>query len=153
MRLPILFLAAALASPALAGAREKETVLLSEVPSVRAEQEKWAYADAVTAGDMVYLSGLVVGLRPGETDLAAAYARAFGHAAKVLARAGATMEDVVEITSFHTDIVTHLPIMVAAQKSVMKGPPPAATAVQVARLLPDRGLAEIKLVAFRRNPR
>jgi enamine deaminase RidA (YjgF/YER057c/UK114 family) len=143
--------AAALVGPARAGARQDATVLLSDQPQVRRIQEEWGFASAVVAGDTVYLSGVVVGLGPGETDLQAAYTRAYESAAKTLARAGLSLDDVVDVTSFHTDLTTQLPAMVAVQKRFLRSPPPAWTAIEVARLVPDRGITEIKLVA--RRPR
>jgi hypothetical protein len=60
---------AALPAAAHAGSRQQATVLLSEDPESRKFQQEWGYADAVITGDTVYLSGVVAGLRPGETDL------------------------------------------------------------------------------------
>jgi len=57
------------ATPAEAGSRQDARVILSDNPQAREIQEKWGFADAVVAGDTVYLSGVVAGLRPGETDL------------------------------------------------------------------------------------
>jgi hypothetical protein len=53
------------------------------------------------------------------------------------------------MTSYHTDVVGQIDAMSAAQKRLLGSPPPAWTAVQVVRLLPDGGIAEIKVVARR----
>jgi hypothetical protein len=68
-----------LAAPATAqaGARQDATVILSDNPQMRQIEEDWGFADAVVAGDTIYLSGVVAGVRPGETDLKLAYERAF----------------------------------------------------------------------------
>ena len=132
-----------------AAQRRPETVLMNSSEAGRKAQEEWGYADAVISGDMIYLSGVVVGLRPGETDMAAAYDRAYRHVGTILARAGASFDDVVDVTSFHTDIVAQAKIMSGVQKNYLKAPFPAWTAIDVARLIPDGGITEIKFVARR----
>jgi enamine deaminase RidA (YjgF/YER057c/UK114 family) len=96
---------------------------------------------------MVYLSRVVAGLRPGETDLKLAYERAFARIGKVLERSGASWDDVVDITSFHTDLTTQMPAIVAVKKTYMRDPPPAWTAIGVSRLIPNNGITEIKIIA------
>ena len=130
-----------------AGVRQDAKVLMSENPEERKFQDEWGYADAVITGDTIYLSGVVAGVRPGETDLKLAYERAFQRMGKVLQRAGASWDDVVDITSFHTDLTTQMPAIVAVKNKYVRSPPPAWTAIQVARLIPNTGLTEIKLVA------
>ena len=131
-----------------AQAREQSTVLMSEHPQGRAFQEEWGYSDAVVAGDTIYLSGIVVGQREGES-LEAAFERTYGQIAAILKRAGASWDDVVDITSFHTDVTAQMPAIVAAHKKHVKAPYPAWTAIDVDRLIPDGGVAEIKIVARR----
>ena len=143
----VLLAALLLPTTAHAGSRQQATVLLSEDAEERKFQQEWGYADAVVTGDTVYLSGVVAGLRPGETDLKLAYERAFQRLGKILQRAGAGWGDVVDITSFHTDLTTQMPAIVAVKNKYVRSPPPAWTAIQVARLIPNAGLTEIKIVA------
>jgi enamine deaminase RidA (YjgF/YER057c/UK114 family) len=144
--LPLLLIAAPVtALPA-------DTVLMSENASERAFQEKYGYADAVIAGDTVYLSGVVAGVAPGEASLVPAYERAFERLGKILTRAGVSWADVVEITSFHTDVKTQLDAMATVKNRHIKPPFPAWTAIGVSRLLPDTGITEIKLIARRPAP-
>ena len=90
---------------------------------------------------------LRVPARPGETDLTPAYERAFTKIGGVLKRSGASWDDVVDITSYHTDLTTQMPAIVAVKKKFMRGPPPAWTAIGVSRLIPNSGITEIKMVA------
>lgn len=142
--LPLLCL---LPTIAHAGSRQEATIVLSDDPQERKFQEDWGYADAVITGDTIYLSGVVAGLRPGETDLRQAYERAFAKMGAVLKRSGASWDDVVDITSFHTDLTTQMPAIVAVKKNYIVGPPPAWTAIGVSRLIPNTGITEIKIVA------
>jgi enamine deaminase RidA (YjgF/YER057c/UK114 family) len=137
------------AAPASAGERQRSTVLMSENEGARKFQEEWGYSDAIVAGDTIYLSGIVVGQREGES-LEAAYDRTYGQIAAILKRAGAGWDDVVDITSFHTDVTAQMPALVAVHKRYVKAPYPAWTAIDVDRLIPERGIAEIKVVAKRR---
>ena len=142
--LPLLLLVPGAAN---AGVRQQAKVLLSDNPEARKIEQQWGFADAVVTGDTVYLSGVVAGLRPGETDLQLAYDRAFQRIGKVLERAGASWDDVVDIVSFHTDLKTQMPAIVAVKNKYVHAPPPAWTAIQVVRLIPDAGITEIKIVA------
>ncbi|MFV3131723.1 Rid family hydrolase [Niveispirillum sp. KHB5.9] len=147
-RLILALLACGMATtPALAGARQDATVLMSENPRGRAAQEEWGFADAVVTGDTVYLSGVVAGLPPGDTDLKAAYTRAMDHLGKILARAGVGWDDVVDMTTYHTDVPGQLDAFVAVKKNYIKAPFPAWTAIGITRLVPDAGITEIKLTA------
>jgi enamine deaminase RidA (YjgF/YER057c/UK114 family) len=129
-------------------AREPKNVLMSEDPGGRKSQEEWGYNDAIVAGDTVYLSGVVVGQRDGET-LEEAYDRTYKRVGRILQRAGVSWDDVVDITSFHTDVVAQMPAIVAVQKRYIRAPYPAWTAIDVDRLIPERGITEIKFVAHR----
>jgi enamine deaminase RidA (YjgF/YER057c/UK114 family) len=145
--------ASALATSAGAGTRQKSTVIMSENPASRQNQEQWGYADAVRAGDTIYVSGVVAALRSDETDYDAAYTRAFEEIGSRLRRLGSSWDDVVEIMSFHTDLVSQMPAIVAAKKRYVRPPYPAWTAVGVTRLIPPSGITEIRVTAVRQaNP-
>ena len=137
-----------LPTPALAGERQRSTVLMSENEGARKFQEEWGFSDAVVAGDTIYLSGHVVGRREG-VSMEAAYERTYRQIGAILKRAGASWDDVVDITSFHTDVTAQMPAIVAAHKRHVKAPYPAWTAIDVDRLIPDGGITEIKVVAKR----
>ncbi len=130
-----------------AGERAKATVLMSEDPEVLALQKANGFADAVVTGRDVYLSGAMTTLKEGETDLEKAYTRTFEAIAKTLANAGASWDDVVEITSFHTDLTSQMPAIVAVKSRFVTPPYAAWTAIGVTRLVADAGVTEIKVVA------
>jgi enamine deaminase RidA (YjgF/YER057c/UK114 family) len=155
-RINAAILAALLLSPAAAAharSRQEATVILSDNPEARKIEEEWGFADAVVTGSTIYLSGVVAGLRPGETDLQVAYDRAFERIGKILERAGASWDDVVDITSFHTDLKSQMPAIVAVKNRYVRSPPPAWTAIQVVRLIPDAGITEIKIIAQLQRPK
>lgn len=133
--------------PATATARDPANVLMPENPEARAFQEAVGYATAVIAGDTIYLSGVVAGPAKGENDLAPGYERAFAHIAATLARAGASWDDVVDITTFHTDLAAHIDGFAAVKNRHVKAPFPAWTAIGVTRLYEPTAVVEIKVVA------
>ena len=138
---------AALAGTALGGARQAAIVVMPDNPSQLKVWEDWGFCDAIVVGDTIYLSGIVAHAKTGDADLEAAYLRVFERIGAILAKAGASWDDVVDITSFHTDLKTQMPAIVAVKNRFVKAPFPVWTAIQVVRLIPDDGITEIKIVA------
>ena len=132
-----------------ASAHEADKVLMPENAEARAFQEAVGFADAVIAGDTIYLSGVVAAPGKGESDLAAGYDRAFARIAATLARAGASWDDVVDITTFHTDIGAHIDGFAAVKNKYVKAPFPTWTAIGVSRLYEPTAVVEIKVIARR----
>ena len=141
--------AAFLPHPAAAQARNPSTVLMSTDPRERAGQEELGYADAVIAGDLIFLSGVVAARAPGETSLEPAYERVFRDIGQILERAGAGYGDIVEMSSYHTDVTAQIGALSRVQRRLLGSPPPAWTAIDVDRLLPSDGITEIRIVARR----
>ncbi|MDM7954942.1 Rid family hydrolase [Blastomonas sp.] len=140
---------ATVSHPALAGSRTTAQVLYSENAEERAFQESAGFSDAVILHDgTIYLSGIVVGPDADE----AAFNRAYRRISDILIRAGSSWEDVVDVTSYHTDIDKQIGPMSAVQKQYLAPPFPAWTAIQVTRLYLPEGRTEIKVVA-KRAPR
>ncbi len=138
---------AALAQTAPAqGSRDRAKVIMPEDAKALAVGEEYVFAYAILIEGTAYLSGVVAGVA-ADGSLEAAYDRAFKRLGTILERAGASWADVVDITSFHTDLTTQFGVMTKVKARYVRAPYPAWTAVGVTRLIPDRGLTEIKLVA------
>lgn len=111
------------------------------------------YAPAVIAGDTIYLSGVVAGLAGEEdetnpADLEASFDRAFEALGGILEASGADWSHVVEMTTFHTELIPQIAPFTASKDKYMKEPYPAWTAIDVDRLYVERGIVEIKLIAY-----
>jgi enamine deaminase RidA (YjgF/YER057c/UK114 family) len=134
-------------------ARRPENVVMPQRAESRRIFTEWGFAEAVIDGDRVWLSGVVAGLRQGETmaDQEAAYDRAFRMLDDVLKRSGSSFDGVVEMTTFHTDLPAQMDGFMKVKHRYIREPFPAWTASDIDRLVPDTGLVEIKLVA-RRKP-
>lgn len=135
--------------PALAqaGERQDAKVLMATDAKELKLQQFVGFSDAVVSGDTIYFSGLVADPEPGETDLRPAYDRAFQRLGEILNRAGASWDDVVEITSFHTDMQVQMRPLIEVKKKYIREPHPAWTAVQVAKLGDPRAVTEIRMIA------
>ena len=124
-KIALALLIASTSTASLAGARQDAKVLMaSDTAALKFEQD-WGFSDAIVTGDTVYLSGVVAGVGEGETDLRLGYTRAFERIGEILKRAGASWDDVVEIMSFHSDLTTQMPAIVAVKCNYLKTPFPA----------------------------
>jgi len=151
MKMIILAGMAAMAPLAAAAqeAPEKQAIIPEGMEGLVSDFE---YSPAVRAGDMVYLAG-VVGGSPGgdqasDEELRAGFVRAFETVAQVLETAGAGWGDVVEMTTYHTDLPRQIDIFFEVRSEYVSAPFPAWTAIDIDRLYPDNGTVEIKVVAY-----
>lgn len=134
-----------LAAPAPA-ASPKQTVM-PENPQARAFQEQFGYSEAVIHGDTVYLSGVVTGTPPAGANAADYYAQTFARIGAILARAGSSWDDVLDITTYHVDIDASIGPLTEAKNRYVKAPFPTWTAIGVKRLYEPTAVVEIKVVA------
>jgi enamine deaminase RidA (YjgF/YER057c/UK114 family) len=111
--------------------------------------EAYHFAPATRVGDMVWVSGQV-GVdaqgRPG-ADMAAQARLAFEALRAVLAEAGASLADVVELTTFHTDLRGEMGAFAAVKDEFFPAPYPAWTAVGVTALARSEFVVEVRAVA------
>lgn len=112
--------------------------------------ERFHYAPAVRAGNLVTVSGQVG--RDEATleipdDASAQTVRAFENLGTVLRAAGAGYEDVVELVSYHVNIRDHLPSFMRIKDRYFVRDYPAWTAVGVEALAQPKLLIEVRCVA------
>lgn len=134
------------ASPALAQVRTSETVIMPEDEVLLKMHEDVGFSQAVVHGDTVYLSGFVAFMLEGDSE-EDAYVRAFEAIGDILRRAGSSWDDVIELTTYHTDLPGQIAQFSEIKKRYLKPPHPAWTAVGVERLLASSGLVEMRIVA------
>lgn len=135
------------AQPAPAGARQQAVVVMPDNAGQRRMQEEIGWADAVVSNGVVHVSGVPAYLAPGETDTEKAYVRAFEKLGKTLQRAGVSWDDVVSMTTYHTDVNAQIETFAKVKARYIKGPPPAWSAIGTNGLLQPGGLVEIALIA------
>ena len=109
------------------------------------------YTDAVVAGELLFISGLVAvdrnGALVGGDDVAAQARQVFENMRAVLAAAGCGFEDVVKVTVYLTDVDDRLKINPVRQQ-VFGDARPASTLVEVSRLAVPGAKVEIEAVAL-----
>ena len=111
--------------------------------------DNFHFAPAVIDGEHLRCSG-VIGLRPDLSvpeDPTAQFTRAFENLRDVLAEAGLTFADVVEMNTYHVGLRAHVEEFGAVKDRFMSAPYPAWTAVGIAELFLPGALVEIQVTA------
>lgn len=120
-------------------------------PKGRAVLGVFTPAFKVSGGDLIMVSGQVGVDAQGRTigigDAAAQTRQVLDNMRAVLAAAGASLDDVIHVRVFSTDMRNRDAIN-AERRKVFKDPMPASTHVQVARLVKEEWLVEIEATAF-----
>lgn len=128
-------------------------------PSGRYAHDQVGYAPARRVGDTLYLSGGIIFRAEGEgNDLAAFEAqvrRTINSLSRTLEAAGATLDDVALVNSFHVwegpdfrgSRNEQIEVIARVWREFSEGPRPAWTAVGTTGLLGAGGIVEIQLIA------
>ena len=120
--------------------------------SMKATYDSLQFAPATRAGDMLFLSGVVAVIEDGETTIDPAVARMFSQIEVVLAEADADWSDVVDVTSYTTDLDAHVGPLWAAKAERIGAPYPSWTLIGVDRLYGgEAAIIETKVVAYLPN--
>lgn len=110
---------------------------------------EFQYAPAVRAGSMLYLSGVVARVEDGEASMVPAIERAFDEIEAILSHGGAQWSDVVDVTSYMTDLDAQIGPLWQVKGQRVNAPYPAWTAIGVERLYGgDAAIIEIKVTAY-----
>jgi enamine deaminase RidA (YjgF/YER057c/UK114 family) len=115
----------------------------------QAMYDRFHFPQATRVGDTVWVSGQVGMDAAGQSgaDMAAQARLAFEGLKAVLAEAGATLGDVVDLTTFHTDLRGDMRAFAAVKDEYFPGNYPSWTAVGVTQLARPEFLVEIRAVA------
>jgi enamine deaminase RidA (YjgF/YER057c/UK114 family) len=107
------------------------------------------FAPATRVGDMIWVSGQVgidEAMRPGD-GMAAQARLAFENLKTVLEAAGASLADVVELVTFHTDLRGDMPEFRDVKDAYFPNRYPSWTAVGTPQLAMPEFLVEVRAVA------
>jgi enamine deaminase RidA (YjgF/YER057c/UK114 family) len=120
------------------------------IPSeMQAMYDNFHFAPAIKDGDRLFCSG-VIGLGPdgkASSDPATQFTQAFESLKSVLSAAGASMGDVVDLTTFHVGLQKNIRAFTQVKDRFVSAPYPAWTAIGISELAFPGGLVEIKAVA------
>jgi enamine deaminase RidA (YjgF/YER057c/UK114 family) len=116
--------------------------------------ESYGLSGARKAGCLLFCSGQIGVEADGTVPLDASrqFALAFGAVGDVLARHGATVADIVDLTTFHVGFPDHMDAFMAAKATFLNGTNCCWTAIGAAALGYPGSLVEIKAVASLPTP-
>nr|AMP54135.1 endoribonuclease L-PSP [uncultured bacterium] len=103
-------------------------------PDRHALYETHGYSAAIRSGDLLFVSGQVGSLPDGspESDFAAQVELAFANLTATLKAGSCTLDDIVDMTTFHTDPEKQFPAIMTVKSRLFPEPPyPNWTAVGV----------------------
>ncbi len=118
--------------------RGDRTIWHEHAPS----EQEWGYAQAIVLGNTIHMSGTIGGGETMEEQVRQIYRRI----ERGLKKHGATLQDVVKETVYTKD-VDALAKANAVRKAAYGSHTPAATWVQITRLLAPGALVEIEVTA------
>jgi len=103
-------------------------------PNRHALYEKHGYSAAIRSGELLFVSGQVGSRADGspEPDFERQVERAFDNLKAVLEAAGCSFDDIVDVTTFHTDPENHFEtVMKVKNRNFPEAPYPNWTAIGV----------------------
>ncbi|SUD78520.1 RidA family protein [Pseudomonas putida] len=118
-------------------------------PPTQAFYDQFHFSQATRVGDLIWVSGQVgidSEMKPG-SDVAVQTHLAFKSLATVLEAAGASLGDVVELTTFHTKLRDDMPIFASIKDQYFPSRYPSWTAVGITELALPELVVEIRAVA------
>ena len=143
LSLPVALRAQAVQARDSSYVRGDRTIYHQHAPS----ETEWGYAQAIVVGNTIYVAGTVSGGHSFEEELANVYRRL----ERTLRANGFTMQDVVKETAYTKDIEA-LAKANPVRLRAYAGHTPAATWVQITRLLAEGANVEIEVTAVRAAP-
>ena len=103
-------------------------------PNRRALYERGGYSAAVALGDLLFVAGQVGSRSDGspEPDFTEQVRLAFSNLEATLTAGGCTFDDIVDVTTFHTDPENQIETILSEKRKIFPEPPyPAWTAIGV----------------------
>ena len=118
-------------------------------PLARKAASSIPYSPGLRVGDTIHVSGTIGRAPDGDlpADVGEQFRQLYRNIATVLAEAGATWADVVEMTSYHVGLRAHIETLFAVHREFVGEPYPAWTAVGVTELLSPDAVLEISVTA------
>ncbi len=111
----------------------------------------YGYCEVLRHGNLVFVSGLIGRIPPGGAlaeGIEAQTRAIFQLLRERLALVGATLNDVVELVSYHLDLADFAAVAAAKTEFFHPDRPPTWTAVGVSALVDPQALLEIKATAI-----
>lgn len=119
-------------------------------PGQEKTYERFHFAPVYRAGDFLFVSGVIGTNEKGKApdDVAEEFTNTFANLKATLEGAGASMDSIVEMTSFHVDMDNTLGAFMAAKDAAVTEPYPAWTAIGCTGLAIPGARVEVKVTAL-----
>ncbi len=118
-------------------------------PATAGFEDQWHFSHVVRSRGLLFLSGVTgtgadgrVAEDPGEQS-----EQLFRHLRQCLNAARASLDDLVEITTYHVDLHTYLQAFTRVKDAYLPGPYPAWSAIGVSQLITPGALVELRAIA------
>jgi enamine deaminase RidA (YjgF/YER057c/UK114 family) len=118
-------------------------------PELSEFEDRWHFSHAVRHDGLLFFSGITGTRGDGHVDHdpATQFEQAFTHLRWYLDAAGASISDILELTSYHVDLREHLAAFTAAKDRHIPRPFPAWSAIGVSQLITPGALVELRIIA------
>jgi enamine deaminase RidA (YjgF/YER057c/UK114 family) len=126
----------------------RKVIVAPEFPSYPRD---WHFSPAVETGAFLFFSG-ITGVHADKTvasDPRTQFRDAFRFVAMHLRAAGLGFEHIVDMTTYHVDLRTHLADFLAIKDEFIHEPYPTWTAVGISELITPGTLLEMRIIAKR----
>ena len=119
--------------------------------ALRNKYERWHFSPAIESGEFLFVSGCTGTKLDGSIsdDIEDQFRQAFKTVEKSIVEAGLSFLDVIDMTTYHVGLRTHLEKFMKVKDEFILEPFPAWTAVGVTELAIEGALIEIRVIAKR----
>jgi enamine deaminase RidA (YjgF/YER057c/UK114 family) len=118
-------------------------------PATAGFEDQWHFSHIVRSRGLLFLSGVTGTRADGRVaeDPSEQFEQLFTHLRQYLNAAGASLDGLVEITTYHVDLRTHLQAFTTVKDAYLSSPYPAWSAIGVSQLITPGALVELRAVA------
>ena len=129
---------------------DKKPIIPKEL---RKKYDCWHFSPAIEGGGFLFVSGCTGTKLDGSIskDIEDQFRQAFETVQKSLVEAGLSFSDVIDMTTYHVGLRSHLKKFMKIKDEFIIEPYPAWTAVGVTELAIEGALIEIRVIAKTKN--
>jgi len=118
-------------------------------PATAGFEDQWHFSHVVRSRGLLFLSGVTGTGTYGRAakDPTVQFEQLFTHLRQYLNAAGADLDDLVEMTTYHIDLQIHLQAFTTVKDAYLPSPYPAWSAIGISQLITPGALVELRAIA------
>ncbi|SRR6266568_65914 len=118
-------------------------------PATAGFEDQWHFSHVVRSRGLLFLSGVTGTGTDGRVaeDPTEQFEQLFTHLRQYLNVAGADLDDLVEMTTYHIDLQIHLQAFTTVKDAYLPSPYPAWSAIGISQLITPGALVELRAIA------